>query len=137
MQGGSVMYQNRRYSQKKLSPSKEEYLKAIYKLSEKTQSVRSIDLAAYLGFSKPSINNTVAILQEAGLVVKPLGGKIHLTDEGRKQGQIIIAKFQLIKQFLIAYCNVNEQTASKYACKIEHIISDEATFALKKYLNQV
>lgn len=46
------MYQNRRYSQKKLSPSKEEYLKAIYKLSEKTQSVRSIDLAAYLGFFK-------------------------------------------------------------------------------------
>lgn len=137
MQGGSVMYQNRHYSQKKLSPSKEEYLKAIYKLSEKTHSVRSIDLAAYLGFSKPSINNAVAILQEAGLVVKPLGREIRLTDEGRKQGQIIIAKFQLIKQFLIAYCNVNEQTASEDACKMEHIISDEATFALKKYLNQV
>lgn len=128
-----MMYQNRHYSQKKLSPSKEEYLKAIYKLSEKTQSVRSIDLADYLGFSKPSINNAVAIL----LVVKPLGGEIHLTAEGRKQSQIIIAKFQLIKQFLISYCNVNEQTASEDACKIEHIISDEATFALKKYLNQV
>lgn len=79
----------------------------------------------------------MAILQEAGLVVKPLGGEIQLTDEGRKQGQIITTKFQLIKQFLIAYCNVNEQTASEDACKMEHIISDEATFALKKYLNQV
>lgn len=123
--------------QKKITPSKEEYLKAVYKLSKETQSVRSIDLAAYLGVSKPSVHNAVAILQEEGLVIKPLGGEIHLTDEGSKQGKIITAKFQLIKQFLIRDCNVNEQTASEDACKIEHIISDETAFALKKYLNEV
>lgn len=132
------MYQNMRYHfGKKLSPSKEEYLKAIYKLSKKTQAVRSIDLAIYLGVSKPSVNNAVTILQEEGLVVKPLRGEIHLTDEGHKQGQIISAKFQLIKQFLITCCNVNERTASEDACKIEHLISDETAFALKKYFNQV
>ncbi|TQI66172.1 metal-dependent transcriptional regulator [Clostridium sp. KNHs216] len=132
------MYQNKRYHfGKKLSPSKEEYLKAIYKLSEKTQAVRSIDLAVYLEVSKPSVNNAVTILQEEGLVVKPLRGEIHLTDEGHKQGQIISAKFQLIKQLLITCCNVNERTASEDACKIEHLISDETAFALKKYFNQV
>lgn len=128
------MYQNIRCrSGKKLSPSKEEYLKAIYKLSEKAQAVRSIDLAVYLEVSKPSVNHAVTILQEEGLVVKPLGGEIHLTDEGHKQGQIITAKFHLIKQFLITCCNINERTASEDACKIEHLISDETAIALEKY----
>ncbi len=131
------MQQNkRRHSEKKLSPSREEYLKAIYKLSEKTQTVRSIDLAVYLGVSKPSVHSAVNILQEEGLLIKPLGGEIHLTDEGRKQGEIIISKFRLIKHFLITCCNVNELTASEDACKMEHIISDETVFALKKHINQ-
>ncbi|EXG87905.1 iron (metal) dependent repressor, DtxR family [Clostridium sp. ASBs410] len=129
------MYQNMRcHSRKKLSPSKENYLKAIYKLSETAQAVRSIDLAAYLGVSKPSVNNAVTILQEEGLVIKPLRGEIRLTDEGYNQGKIIISKFQLIKQFLITCCNVNERIASEDACKMEHLISDETTFALKNIL---
>ena len=122
------------HSRNKLSPSKENYLKAIYKLSETAQAVRSIDLAAYLGVSKPSVNNAVTILQEEGLVIKPLRGEIHLTDEGYNQGKIIIFKFQLIKQFLITCCNVNERIASEDACKMEHLISDETTFALKNIL---
>jgi Mn-dependent DtxR family transcriptional regulator len=124
------------HSRKKLSPSKENYLKAIYKLSETAQAVRSIDLATYLGVSKPSVYNAVTILQEEGLVIKPLRGEIHLTDEGYNQGKIIIYKFQLIKQFLISCCNVNERIASEDACKIEHLISDETMFALKSILHE-
>lgn len=131
----TAVYQNMRcHSRKKLSPSKENYLKAIYMLSETAQVVRSIDLAAYLGVSKPSVNNAVTKLQEDGLVIKPLRGEIHLTDEGYNQGKIIISKFQLIKQFLITCCNVNERIASEDACKMEHLNSDETTFALKNIL---
>lgn len=118
---------------KKLSPSREEYLKAIYMLSQRAQLVRSIDIAVYLGVSKPSVHNAVNALQAEGLVIKPLGGEIQLTEEGRKQGEIITAKFQIIKNFLIACCNVNELTASTDACKMEHIISNDSVFALKKY----
>jgi len=124
-----------RYSEKKISPSREEYLKAIYKLSERTQSVRSIDLAEYLGVSKPSVHNAVTRLQEEGMVIKPLGGEIQLTAEGRKKGEIITAKFQIIRRFLNSCCNVSESTASADACKMEHILSDESIFALKKYLD--
>ncbi|RKD31138.1 metal-dependent transcriptional regulator [Lacrimispora algidixylanolytica] len=123
--------------EKKLSPSREEYLKAIYKLSERTQLVRSIDIAVYLGVSKPSVHSAVTTLQKEGLVIKPLGGEIQLTEEGRKQGEIITTKFQVISQFLITCCDVNELIASADACKIEHIISNDAILALKKYLGLV
>lgn len=129
------MKKNKRHHlEKKLSSSREEYLKAIYKLSKRTQLVRSIDIAVYLGVSKPSVHNAVTTLQKEGLVIKPLGGEIQLTEEGRKQGEIITAKFQVIKQFLITCCDVNELIASADACKMEHIISNDAIFALKKYL---
>ncbi|WMJ87403.1 metal-dependent transcriptional regulator [Anaerocolumna sp. MB42-C2] len=129
------MQQNkRRHSEKKLSSSREEYLKAIYKLSKRTQSVRSIDIALYLGVSKPSVHNAVTTLQEEGLVIKPFGGEIQLTEEGRKQGEAITTKFQIIRQFLITCCNVDELTANADACKMEHIISDETVFALKNIL---
>ena len=130
------MQQNRsHYLDKKLSPSREEYLKAIYKLSERTELVRSIDIAVYLGVSKPSVHSAVTTLQEEGLVIKPLGGAIQLTEEGRKKGKIITAKFRILRYFLNSCCNVSEPTASADACKMEHIISDESIFALKKYLD--
>ncbi|WP_085832910.1 metal-dependent transcriptional regulator [Clostridium merdae] len=122
---------------KKISPSKEEYLKAIYRLSEQTKFVRSIDLADYLGVTKPSVHHAVTALQEEGLVIKPLHGEICLTQEGEKQGQILSAKFQLLRQLLIDCCNVNEQTASADACKMEHLISEETTFALKNLLDRI
>jgi Mn-dependent DtxR family transcriptional regulator len=135
LNGGLVVKQNKRNrSEKNLSPSREEYLKAIYRLSQRTQLVRSIDIAVYLGVSKPSVHNAVTTLQEEGLVIKPLGGKIQLTEEGRKQGEIITAKFQIIRQFLITCCEVTELTASADACKMEHIMSNDAVFAIKKYL---
>ncbi len=130
------MQQNKFYdSEKRLSPSREEYLKAIYKLSQRTGLVRSIDIAVYLGVSKPSVHSAVTALQEEGLVIKPLGGEIQLTEEGRKKGELITAKFRIIRQFLSSCCNVSEPTASADACKMEHIISDESIFALKKYLD--
>jgi Mn-dependent DtxR family transcriptional regulator len=129
-----VKQNKRQQLEKKLSPSREEYLKAIYSLSQRTQLVRSIDIAAYLGVSKPSVHCAVSTLQEEGLVIKPLGGEIQLTEKGRKQGKIITAKFQIIKQFLVTCCDVTELTASADACKMEHIISNDAVFALKKQL---
>lgn len=130
------MQQNRyRYSEKKISPSREEYLKAIYKLSEKTQLVRSIDIAEYLGVSRPSVHNAVTRLQEEGMVIKPWGGEIQLTEEGRKKGEIITTKFRILRHFLNSCCNVSEPTASADACKMEHIISDESILALKKYMD--
>ena len=129
------MKQNKsHYLEKKLSPSREEYLKAIFKLSKKNKLVRSIDIAVYLGVTKPSVHSAVNELQEEGLVIKPLGGEIELTEEGRKRGEIITTKYQIIRQFLITCCHVDELIASADACKMEHIISNDAIFAIKKYL---
>lgn len=129
------MQQNRQtYLKKELSPSREEYLKTIYKLSQRTEMVRSIDIALYLGVSKPSVHRAVTKLQEVGMVTKPLRRQIQLTEKGRKKGENLASKFNVIRQFLVSCCHVNEETASADACKIEHILSEESVLALKKFL---
>ena len=53
----------------KLQESGENYLETILILSRKNGSVRSIDVANELNFSKPSISRAMGILKNAGLIL--------------------------------------------------------------------
>ena len=120
---------------KLLSASSEDYLKAIYYFTQKTQTVRSADIAAFLGVSKPSVHRAMAVLQEAGLIIKPLYGEISLTECGRRQVQVIICKYSLLKKLLISL-QVDEKTAEQDACHMEHSISDKTLFHLMRYFRK-
>lgn len=47
-----------------LYASGEDYLEAILVLKKQTGAVRSVDLARYMGYSKPSISHAVAMLKK-------------------------------------------------------------------------
>lgn len=65
-----------------LQESGEMYLETIYILSQKSRSVRSIDVGDYMGFSKPSVSRAVGILKKGGYVVMDKDGYLSLTDSG-------------------------------------------------------
>jgi Mn-dependent DtxR family transcriptional regulator len=50
----------------KIHASGEDYLEAVLILQKKQGMVRSIDLARYMGFSKPSISHAVGVLKNGG-----------------------------------------------------------------------
>ena len=52
----------------KIQESAENYLEAILVLTQKNGQVRSIDVAHYTGFSKPSISRAVGLLRDNGYV---------------------------------------------------------------------
>lgn len=116
----------------KLSACSEDYLKAVYHISRKTVSVRSSDIADLLGVTRPSVHRGMEVLQEAGLVNKPLYGEVTLTERGRRQAQVIVCKYNLLKRLLISL-QVDEETAAQDACRMEHSISDETMFHLMRY----
>ena len=45
-----------------LKESGEMYLETIYVLNQKSDSVRSIDVCEYMGYSKPSVSRAVKLL---------------------------------------------------------------------------
>ena len=68
----------------RIHESAEDYLESILILSQQKGSVRSIDVAQYLGFSKPSVSRAVGLLRENGYITVDTGGFLKLTKAGWK-----------------------------------------------------
>ena len=69
--------------EKALSPASIRYLLAISELCRSGKGVRSVDVAAQLGVSKPSTHHMLQILCDAGLAERERYGLVYLTDRGR------------------------------------------------------
>ena len=107
-----------------LLESGEMYLETILILTIRDQTVRSIDIAKYMGFSKPSVSRAVGRLKEQGYITVDPEGNILLTESGRAIAEKIYERHQVLSALLMRL-GVSEQTAADDACKIEHDISDE------------
>ena len=119
----------------KIHESGENYLETILILQKEKGSVRSIDVATELNFSKPSISRAMGILKKAEYIEIDSGGNIHLTKEGRKVAEGIYERHQLISRYFIEALGVSENTALTDACRIEHVISEEAFKCIKAWLS--
>ena len=114
----------------KMQESPEDYLEAILVLTKELGNVRSIDVANYLGYSKPSISVAMKRLRENGFVALDDHGNLVLTGSGLSIALIIYERHMVISQFLISI-GVSEETAKKDACRMEHVISDESFDKIK------
>lgn len=119
-----------------LNASTEMYLEAIYVLLNTKGNVRSIDVAEYLKFSKASVSRAVGILKNDGYILVDDAGYITLTNKGQKSGNKIFERHTILTEVLKAI-GVDETVASENACRIEHVITDEAFDAIKKYYETI
>lgn len=116
-----------------LKPSGEMYLETIYVLCQKKASVRSIDIAEYMNFSKPSVSRAVRMLKGESYITVDKDGFISLTDKGNTFAKKIFERHTVLSKALILL-GVDEATASEDACKIEHVISDKSFESIKKFI---
>ena len=118
----------------KMQESPEDYLEAILVLSRELGNVRSIDVANYLEYSKPSVSVAMKNLREKEQIRVTPEGYIYLTDSGRAIAEMIYERHQLLSRGLMSL-GVDEQTATEDACRIEHVISQESFEAIKRHLH--
>ena len=119
-----------------LHESAEMYLETIYVLSQQSSTVRSVDVAEHMGYSKPSVSRAVGLLKQGGYLVTDKEGFLTLTEQGLQVAQTIFERHTLLSNVLIAL-GVSEATAMEDACKIEHVLSEETFEALKRHAQQV
>ncbi len=117
-----------------LQESGQMYLETIYVLSQKSNTVRAIDVGEYMGFSKPSVSRAIGLLKKGEYVSVSKEGYIKLTDLGLATAKKVFDRHNLITRALVML-GVDSQTASNDACKMEHVISDATFIALKKYID--
>lgn len=118
----------------KLYESGENYLETILLIAQRKGSVRSIDIAGELQYTKPSVSRAMAILKKAGYIVMDENGLISLTDSGRETAGHIYERHRILKEYLVSL-GVDEAIASEDACRIEHVISQQTFEKIKKQVD--
>ena len=118
-----------------MQESGELYLETIYVLSQKSNSVRSVDVAEEMGYSKPSVSRAVGLLRKDGLLLMDETGELKLTEVGEEKAKRIYERHTVLSRLLMNL-GVDEATATEDACRIEHYISDRSFEAIKAHMLQ-
>lgn len=114
--------------------SQEMYLETILKIQKRKGSVRSIEIAEEMGFSRPSVSRAVGIMKDDGFIVVAKDGLIDLTETGKEKAENIFARHKSLTQALVVM-GLSPEAAEENACRVEHVITEEAFEAIKKYFN--
>ncbi len=117
----------------KLYESGEDYLEVILRLSRTRSTVRSVDVAAELGYSKPSVSVAMKHLREGGLVIMEADGNLLLTPEGKVIAEQVWERHRVVTA-LLTHLGVSPEVAHADACKIEHDLSEETFARIKEWV---
>lgn len=118
-----------------LHESAEMYLETIYQLSLERSTVRSVDVAETMGYSKPSVSRAVGLLRQGGHLLMDKDGSLTLTESGLEIAKKVYERHTILTAILTRL-GVREDVASEDACKMEHVISDETFEAIKQHLGK-
>lgn len=113
--------------------SAEDYLESILVLSQKGGGVRSVDIAARLGVSKPSVSHAMKLLREDGYIAMDRYGTVTLLDKGAEIAGRIYERHRVLTKMLEGL-GVPSEIARADACKMEHDISPESFEKIKEHL---
>jgi DtxR family Mn-dependent transcriptional regulator len=114
----------------KTTPSQENYIEWIYRLSQKGP-VRPAQLAEKLGVTRPSATRAVASLAEKKLVQHKSYGDIRLTEEGKALGRAIVRRDDCLTDLLVTVLGMSPQDAAPEIHRLEHVVSEEVLTRLE------
>ena len=117
-----------------IKESAEMYLETILVLSKKG-TVRSIDVAKEMNFSRPSVSIALHNLEKEAYISIEKDQTIKLLPKGAEIAKTIYERHTVLTEFL-EQLGVKTAIAAADACKIEHDISPESFKAIKKLVKK-
>lgn len=134
-----LCYNNRKKKQAgenlKIQESAENYLETILILKKRNGTVRSIDIANELEYSKPSVSIAMKNLRENGYIDMESDGSITLLEKGLEIAERMYERHTLLSDWLMRL-GVQPKTAAEDACRMEHVISTESFEAIKHHASR-
>ena len=119
----------------KILRASEDYLETMLMMKEKHGYIRSIDVAGYLGVTKPSVSYATKRLRENGYIVMDKDGLITLTEKGMDIASRTLERHHVLTAFFESI-GVDNETAEADACKIEHDISQKTFDAIRAKMEE-
>ena len=123
--------------EKKITDSQEDYLEAIYQISEKKMAARAKDISSFLKVRASSVTGALKALSALGLVNYAPYDLITLTPEGKTVAVEIVHRHRALKGFLTTVLGISETEADNAACKMEHSVPKDIVERLIKYAEYI
>jgi len=108
-----------------VSKTKENYIKALFYLHQKSEDISLSHLGEELQVSKPTANDMIKKLQSEGMVISEKYKPIRITEKGKKEAAKIIRKHRLSEIFLLQIMNFGWEEVHEIAEELEHIKIDK------------
>ena len=121
-------------SEKKLTASLEDYLEIIYTKLEENSRVKAIEISKELKVSRASVTEALKKLEKEGLIIYGRYESIAITDAGILKAKEVINKHKILQEFFEQVLGLEENEATENACKIEHVISQNAFEQLHNFI---
>jgi len=112
----------------------EDYLKAIYDLSQIKQPASTTDISKTLKVAPASVTEMLKKLAEKGYITHSPYHGTRLTTSGKRTAENIVRKHRLLERFLHDVLKVDKTQVHYQACGMEHSLSDEAAESLCRFL---
>ena len=107
-----------------ISLSEENYLKAIFHLADKENTVTINEISKFLDVKMPSVNNMMKKFAEKNWVRYESYKPLKITDSGKKQAALVVRKHRLTEMFLVEKMNFGWENVHEIAEQLEHIHSE-------------
>lgn len=101
--------------------TEENYLKALFNLSNGTGEVNVNELSKTLGIKMPTVTSMMKRLADKKLVYYESYKPLKLTDRGKREAGLIIRKHRLTEMFLVQQMGFGWENVHEIAEQIEHI----------------
>lgn len=121
--------------QNKISASLEDYIEAIHQISQEKQIVKAIDLSKRLDVKRSSVAEAIKNLQKRELVTYE-NNDILLTEKGLEIAKEVITRHTTLYNFFAKILNVDSEEAQLNACRVEHVITENAFKNLSKFVDK-
>ncbi len=103
----------------------EMYLRTVYELEEEGIVPLRARIAERLDQSGPTVSQTVARMERAGLIVVEEDRSLSLTELGRERATSVMRKHRLAERLLTDVLQLDLTQVHEEACRWEHVMSME------------
>lgn len=114
----------------------EDYLKAIFTLSGRGEPTTTSALAERLAVASPTVSAMLKRLDGHGLLRRPEGHRVELTEHGRSHALEVVRRQRLIEEFLFRVLDVPWDEVHIEADALEHAVSDRLVERIDAYLGR-
>jgi DtxR family transcriptional regulator, Mn-dependent transcriptional regulator len=118
-----------------MSSSTQEYLEALYTLTQNGKKAGTSELSKKLGISAASVTEMLKKLSEMGYINYSRYQGVTLSPEGFKLAEKMARKHRILERFLHDVLRIGTDKVHEEACEMEHSLSDSAERAMCQNLN--